>query len=174
VPLRWIEDLVNTRGLVFGTDGLTSADDVAQWLVERELLSPDSPVQKADLRRAIRLREGVRALLASRQAEVDPQAVRDLNALARELPLVLDVAAGDVPRLAARSTSPVSAALARLLATIAEAAVDGTWDRLKVCHNPQCRWAFYDHSRNKARTWCSMVTCGNQAKVRAFRSRASP
>ncbi|WP_280274034.1 CGNR zinc finger domain-containing protein [Nocardia wallacei] len=34
--------------------------------------------------------------------------------------------------------------------------------------------AYYAHSRNKSRTWCSMETCGNQAKARAFRRRHWP
>jgi hypothetical protein len=33
------------------------------------------------------------------------------------------------------------------------------------------RWAFYDHARNRSRTWCSMDACGNRAKARAYRAR---
>ena len=34
-----------------------------------------------------------------------------------------------------------------------------------------CRWAFYDESRNRSATWCDMKVCGNRAKVRGFRER---
>ena len=59
----------------------------------------------------------------------------------------------------------------RALAIVARAAADGTWERLKVCPADDCRWAFYDFSRNHSRTWCSMSSCGNRAKARSYRSR---
>ena len=34
----------------------------------------------------------------------------------------------------------------RLLLIIRDAQGDGTWDRLKACRNPDCRWAYYDRS----------------------------
>jgi predicted RNA-binding Zn ribbon-like protein len=172
VPLRWVEDLINTRSLVYGTDDLAHPDDLTKWLSERDLLPGDADAVPADLRSAVRLREGMRALLASRDATgTGAASVADLDALARELPLVVAVSAGQSPRLAPLDSSPAPAALARLLGIVAAARFDGTWARLKVCRNDGCRFAYYDHSRNKSRTWCSMETCGNQAKARAFRRR---
>ena len=52
-----------------------------------------------------------------------------------------------------------------------ESMVAGTWSRLKVCPADDCQWAFYDHSKNRSGTWCSMQVCGNRAKVRAYRER---
>lgn len=43
--------------------------------------------------------------------------------------------------------------------------------RVKVCENPQCRWLFLDHSRNRSRQWCEATTCGNRERVRRFRLR---
>jgi predicted RNA-binding Zn ribbon-like protein len=51
---------------------------------------------------------------------------------------------------------------------------DGTWDRMKACRADDCEWAFYDSSRNRSGTWCSMEVCGNRAKARAFRARHRP
>ncbi|WP_197683971.1 CGNR zinc finger domain-containing protein [Allokutzneria albata] len=34
-----------------------------------------------------------------------------------------------------------------------------------------CGWFFIDTSRGRRRRWCSMKTCGNQAKVARFRAR---
>jgi predicted RNA-binding Zn ribbon-like protein len=56
-----------------------------------------------------------------------------------------------------------------LLAIVAHAQADGTWQRMKAC--PACGWAFYDRSRNRSRTWCTMAICGNRAKARSYRSR---
>ena len=47
---------------------------------------------------------------------------------------------------------------------------DGTWRRLKACREDTCQWAFYDRSKNRSGTWCSMAVCGNRAKARAYRS----
>lgn len=43
--------------------------------------------------------------------------------------------------------------------------------RLKKCNNPNCSHFFYDRSKNNLRVWCSMKTCGNIMKVRAFYQR---
>jgi predicted RNA-binding Zn ribbon-like protein len=63
------------------------------------------------------------------------------------------------------------------LTTVLNAIADGTWARLKAC--PDCRWAFYDHTRNGSKRWCLMAPsgsgsrgCGNIAKVRRHRQRA--
>lgn len=41
-------------------------------------------------------------------------------------------------------------------------------ERLKKCSNPQCSHFFYDRSKNNSRNWCSMKSCGNIMKARAF------
>jgi predicted RNA-binding Zn ribbon-like protein len=61
--------------------------------------------------------------------------------------------------------------LAGLLLVIRDAQRDGTWSLLKACGNDECRWAFYDASRNHGGTWCDMSTCGNKLKNREFRAR---
>jgi predicted RNA-binding Zn ribbon-like protein len=64
-----------------------------------------------------------------------------------------------------------------VLITVLGAIADGSWSRLKAC--PDCRWAFYDHTRNGSKRWCLMAAagpgtrgCGNIAKVRRHRQRA--
>ena len=61
--------------------------------------------------------------------------------------------------------------VAPIVAIVYEAMVDGTWERLKACPADDCHWAFYDHSKNRSGTWCTMDVCGNRAKVRAYRER---
>jgi hypothetical protein len=65
---------------------------------------------------------------------------------------------------------------ADVLGTVLTAIADGTWPRLKAC--PDCRWVFYDHTRNGSKRWCLMTaggpdgrSCGSIAKVRAHRQR---
>nr|BFE77329.1 hypothetical protein GCM10020092_106300 [Actinoplanes digitatis] len=47
----------------------------------------------------------------------------------------------------------------------------GLWSRLKLCHNIDCRAAFFDTSRNNSGVWHDVSTCGNTANLRAFRER---
>lgn len=79
-----------------------------------------------------------------------------------ERELVRYVAAGDAP--------------GQLLAVVVRAIASDRWGRLKAC--PDCRHVFYDHSRNRSRTWCGMYAgapegraCGSIAKVHAYRQR---
>ena len=61
--------------------------------------------------------------------------------------------------------------LARLLLTIRDAQADGSWDRMKLCGNPDCLWAFYDRSHSRQGAWCDMASCGNRLKNRSLRAR---
>ncbi|TDD34442.1 CGNR zinc finger domain-containing protein [Nonomuraea terrae] len=61
-----------------------------------------------------------------------------------------------------------------ILAIVLEAITTRQWDRLKAC--PDCRWVFYDHTRNASKRWCLMNAggpggraCGTIAKVRRHR-----
>ena len=63
--------------------------------------------------------------------------------------------------------------LGRVAVTALGAMADGTWERLKCCRNVACRWSFYDYSRNRSASWCSMQICGNRTKTRAYRRRAA-
>ena len=65
----------------------------------------------------------------------------------------------------------VRGAIGRILGSAFLAELDGRWERFRVCHDPGCSEVFFDHSRNKSGKWCSMASCGNRAKVRAFRER---
>lgn len=65
----------------------------------------------------------------------------------------------------------VPGAIGRLLGAAFLAEVDGRWERFRICGDPSCSTVFYDRSRNHSGKWCSMATCGNRNKVRAFRER---
>jgi predicted RNA-binding Zn ribbon-like protein len=75
------------------------------------------------------------------------------------------------PSLGAGSARRLEAGLLLLLLAIRDAQRDGTWQRLKACGNPDCRWAFYDRSHSRAGAWCDMATCGNRTKNRRLRQR---
>ncbi|MDL4775797.1 MULTISPECIES: CGNR zinc finger domain-containing protein [Thermomonosporaceae] len=179
MPLRVIEEFINTRRR--DGDEIGTPRQLAEWLHARGLIPVDTVLNAEQRDRAERIREGLRALIAENNTEpvssprpdgLNPTARVELAELTRDFPLMLDVTVSP-PRLVACARVPVEAALARLLAVVAEAVVEGTWTRLKACREPSCRWAYYDHSRNRRRTWCSMDLCGNRAKARASHHRKS-
>jgi predicted RNA-binding Zn ribbon-like protein len=45
--------------------------------------------------------------------------------------------------------------------------------RIKRCPAHDCRWLFYDSSKNLSRRWCAMDDCGTLEKVRRYRGKAS-
>ena len=98
-----------------------------------------------------------------------PEALAAINREGRDAPLGLRFEADQAELVCAGAG--VDRAIAQLLALVYEARCDGTWSRLKVCPAENCRWAFYDRSRNRAATWCQMGECGNRSKARAYRAR---
>ena len=152
--LRLVHAFVNTLDIEAGTDELDAA-----WLASVGL--PGEDAERARL-----FREALRELLlAHNGVAVVRGTVSTLVRFARESPVVVGFSDDGRPRLEG------SDAVSRLLAVIAGAELDGTWERLKVCPADDCRWAFYDFSRNRSRTWCDMKVCGNRAKARTYRAK---
>jgi len=59
---------------------------------------------------------------------------------------------------------PIGEALAKLVC-------EEDFTDVKACEGQGCTLLFADHTRRKARRWCSMAVCGNRAKQAAHRSR---
>ncbi|MGO9322045.1 MAG: CGNR zinc finger domain-containing protein [Solirubrobacteraceae bacterium] len=170
--LDLVIDFVNTLDIEKQADSLSSADSLAAWLAQAQLLEPGAtPPTEAQRQRALRLREALRALmLANNGAALDDQASRELEQAAREGELGVHFAADGSVGLAPGAVG-FAGAMARLLIPVAQAAADDSWQRVKACRAPDCRWAFYDRSRNRSGVWCEMAVCGNRTKVRAYRDR---
>ncbi len=168
-----VQRLVNTADLETGTDELADPGALGAWLREHGLASDEDAFDAADAERVRNFREAVRRLLLSHNGgELDAAAVAELDAAGRDAAVVVGFAPDGSPRLAA-AAGGASGVLARLLAIIARADAEGTWERLKACPADNCMWAFYDFSRNRSRTWCSMSVCGNRAKARTYRRRSA-
>ena len=68
--------------------------------------------------------------------------------------------------------SGIADVLADIAASFAEVLVEGDPSRIKLCENADCRWVFYDHSKNRSRRWCDdSSACGSLLRVRRFRER---
>jgi predicted RNA-binding Zn ribbon-like protein len=172
-PLDVLQRFVNSVSFERGEDELDTPEALRSWLAERDLMEQGDPVTEADLRRAVDVREGLRALLfANNGHELDAAAVERLDRAARRACVTIRFTTDGSPALEPESTG-VDGAIGRLMAAVAQANVDGSWQRLKACPEESCRWAFFDRSKNRSAKWCSMETCGNMNKARAYRARHS-
>jgi predicted RNA-binding Zn ribbon-like protein len=184
MPLLRVQAFVDTLDRDLGTDMFAHADEARAWLADAGLrvADPDRPEPGVpdfadDLRLARQVREGIRALIG-RTTGTEPLTEDELAPLYKVLGQAqprLDVGADGLFRLGPDpDTVPASRlvdGLLGLLLIIRDAQADGTWERLKLCGNPDCRWAFYDRSHSRRGAWCDMATCGNRHKNRNLRAR---
>lgn len=140
-------DFLNTVDVEQDTDLLDDPVAWDGWLAERGLVRGEASPRE--------VRTTLRAAVGDPSAGVAPVIAPVAVSMVDGLPRVV---AADV-------VGAVLAAASRLV-------VLGQWDRVKICPADDCRWAFYDRSRNHSRTWCSMQVCGNREKARTWRERA--
>ena len=170
--LEVIRAFVNTLDVEDGADDVATPSALVAWLAERGLLEEGTRATRADVARAAGLREAFREVLLGHHGgyEVDPAALRTLEEASRRARVEVRFGPDGIAR-AQPARGGVDGALGRMLAIVAHAQSEGTWDRLKSCPADNCRWAFYDRSRNRSAVWCNMAICGNRAKVRSYRER---
>jgi predicted RNA-binding Zn ribbon-like protein len=171
--LRLVQAFLNSADVEAGSDELDSAGSVRAWLARNDLPDPQAPIHERDRHRFIALREALRDTLDEESEGVaQARARKVLNREAAGVPLRVSFSDDGATTLDGDATGTViDRATSRLLAAVVLAVTDGTWDRLKICRNDACRWAFYDGSRNRSGVWCAMSICGNRMKGRAFRHR---
>src|SRR5215211_3884377 len=164
-PLRLVQLLLNSRDAENGIEWLSSPAELRGWLAER---GHRTAVGEDDVRRVVRVREALRELtLENNGHDFDPGTREVLEREATRAPLRVSFAE---PRLVPAANG-VDAFLGEVFAVAHHAMRDGTWQRLKSCRN--CHWAFYDESKNRSATWCSMELCGNRLKTKRYRRRRS-
>ncbi|MGX6601610.1 CGNR zinc finger domain-containing protein [Micromonosporaceae bacterium Da 78-11] len=172
--LALLQELINTRGTMsYGADLLVMVDDAQPWLTDAlgtwsrvsGLPAPTLLISSTDLRSLRRLRTTFENVILSGSspepdgalppADVPVSLVPDGDGWVRMVPT-------------GRGTRWLASAL-WAEALLAQQA--GLWPRLKLCHNGDCRAAFFDTSRNNSGVWHDVSTCGNTANLRAFRER---
>lgn len=181
-------DFLNTRPIARGqpVELLSNLEEFLRWLTRAGRMdgrtasealkrwdgSPEG-VRAVERARAFRetLRHMIDGLVRGRGASTEGVAAINFILAENDGNLRLERQnAGFRTRFAARPTSPVT-----LLGSVAEAAADllsnASLHLVRRCGNPDCALFFYDSTRNHRRQWCSMGTCGNLMKVRAFRRR---
>jgi len=171
-------------------DWLDSGDGLLSWLAQAKLVPADalnelkaqaipSEVDKvAEQARA--LREWFRGFVVKHIGRpLTPKALRELAPLNRLLERdqafnqISRHRHDDGDRLELRVTRhwrsqslllPIAQALAKFVC-------EENFANVKACEGHSCTLVFADHTRGRARRWCSMAICGNRAKQIAHRKR---
>lgn len=172
-PIDWIED---GEGLLswLGQAELVPAD-ILKAIKSRAL--PGELDKVADQARA--LREWFRNFVRTHMGRpLAPKALRELEPLNRLLErdetfkqiMPLQDGGGLELRETRHWRSP-EALLLPIGEAMAKFVCDENFEHVKACEGASCTLMFADHTRGRARRWCSMALCGNRAKQAAHRSR---
>ena len=155
-PADLVVAFLNTLDVDEGADALASTQGWADWLRQQGLRGSFGDPGAGDLEQARQLRSDLRA-------RAEGRACAEVRSVGIQVALTAD---GAVELSASSPVGLVAAAAAKV-------AIERRLDRVKICPADDCRWAFYDASRNRSRQWCSMEVCGNRAKARSHRSRTA-
>jgi predicted RNA-binding Zn ribbon-like protein len=148
---------------------LTESKLLSDWAVQAGLVDTAVDVTDDDFASAIDLREAIYRTVSARLERRRPQAA--------DVDLLNDRACGPqlTPRLLRTGDLLRQGTAAQLFASLAADLLDlmagPDIENVKRCSDPDCTRLYVDSSRAKNRHWCGMGTCGNKAKVKAFRER---
>ena len=172
-------------------DWISDGEGFLRWLAQARLVPvdvldelksgamPGELDKVADQARA--LREWFRGFVRKHMGQpLTPKALRELEPLNRLLERdegfsrIVAHRHGDGDHLERQRTRrwrspeslllPVGEAMARFVC-------DEDFSNVKACEGQSCTLMLVDHTRGRARRWCSMTTCGNRAKQAAHRNR---
>lgn len=180
MDLAWT-DFLNSLVRDWRGGGGPAEDHLAQPAWQSAFLAKwglDAPVPAAtaDLDAARRLR----ALLLELAARVldggtiPADGIGALNAALAGAPVRRTLEAGGEHAYAVRlgpAATGWTVVLGEVAASFARTLAEMDPARIRLCANPDCRWAFYDDTRNGSKRFCEPSTCGNLMRVRRFRRR---
>jgi predicted RNA-binding Zn ribbon-like protein len=176
VPVEWIAS---------GADLVAWLDAAGMLPAEARAIVARASVRQLDAvaARSRALREWFRGfVVAHRGRRLGASALAELaplNAILARDDRFVEIRGGVTatapPRLAMRRRwrSP-EALLLPIAAAIADVVCNEDFRTIRACDGHACTLFFADHTRSRARRWCSMAICGNRAKQAAHRDRATP
>ena len=144
----------------------------ARALLRRAAAKPAEARQA--LAKAIELREALYGVFAAIAGGRSPRAP-DLAIVNAAVPTAFErsrlVASKDGFTLAAGvKGDDLGAPLTPVVRSAVDLITSPELERVRTCAAAACAWLFLDTTKNRARRWCDMKTCGNREKVRRFRS----
>ena len=147
-----------------GATTIGSAASMRRWLAARGFIGRGDALGPRAQARVLELQRVLLAMaLSNGGAELPAGAPAALGRLASETPMV--AVFGDGVSLAP-ARAGIDGFIGTIIASVYDAMRDGSWARLKACPADRCHHVFFDTSRNRTSTWCSMSICGNRTKVR--------
>jgi len=182
-------DFVNTiedGGKTRATSALESWREVADWAAAAGLADgdappalhrhDDAPSSSADLTALLAFRETAWRVLSAvaHGRQPDPLALEDLAEAIRAAVGRADLVTGDSGfrwRVGGGDLGAAEILRDRLALALDDLLTRRDLSRLKECG--RCTGLFLDRGRGLGRRWCRMKTCGNRAKVEAFRDRSA-
>jgi predicted RNA-binding Zn ribbon-like protein len=168
-PLSLVQRFVNSYDHLTGRGIMESPEELDRWLAAHQLPAGTRASTRGDVRYAHEIREALRGvLLGNNGASPDPEKVAIVNSAAQRSPLRFHLGGTNRPEIVPQGGG-VHGAVGTVLAAVVEGQHLGIWPRLKAC--PECGWVFYDRSKNRSGSWCTMAVCGSRAKMRAYRKR---
>ncbi len=161
--LSVVIELCNSAVLLHGSDELRAPESAARWLAARGY------VLGGDASALPRLREEREVLRGFLSARADSETLARFNEVAQRHVAGARIGAdGNLELLPLGGAADMAGAATVALLTWGSGS-EGA--RLKVCAAPECRWAYYDTSRSRSRSWCDMNVCGVRHKMREYRAR---
>jgi predicted RNA-binding Zn ribbon-like protein len=176
-------------------DWIADGDGLLRWLAQAQLVPSDVLAELTARARpgeldnvadqARGLREWFRGFVRKHMGRpLTPRALRELEplnrllesdtAFSRLVPHRQKDADDDHDGFALERTRRWRSAESLLLPVgeaMAKVVCEESFSDIKACEGPACTLMFADHTRARARRWCSMAVCGNRAKQAAHRSR---
>ena len=165
---------VSTRKPETGEDYLRSWADFVHWVRRVELL-PEAEfpawqqLPPGDIAEVRALREAIYDLFdyRAKHGVIHPAHLDTINSFLHEVyaHTLLRMTGNGLRRGVVSELHPEKPLW--LIALSAEALLlSDRLHRVKACDN--CGWLFLDTSKNGARRWCNMLTCGSQSKAKAW------
>ncbi len=170
-------DFINTvsaRLPVMGEEYLRSWDDFRIW-VKRAAVLPEEErwvwdrLPESNIEEVHALREALFALFqyAAQHGALHPEHLDTLNDLLHEVyPHTRICLTPDGLRRGVEKAPHPEKPLWLIALSAEDLLMGDRLQRIKACDN--CGWLFLDTSKNGARRWCNMQTCGSQIKARAY------
>lgn len=162
------------RGSGYTEDRLDNPDWVATFLAAVGL-SARLPPKSAQLSALKECRAALRAMAETLAAggRLSSEQLAQLNRYLEGGPVTRRVAEGEaglkLEQVPIRQDWPQ--VMAEVVASFAATVTAGEGARIRICENDDCRWVFYDDTRNRTKRFCDDKMCGNLIKVRRFRAR---
>lgn len=174
VHVEAVLTFVNTRKTATDEEQWTGPTQLAHWLSEHAGTPTDLAVTAADVAAAQELRDALVVIMLDHAGHgVTADALAEAKSILQKVgaahPLAVSPSVNGVRLVPLQSG--LAGVLGEVLAAVTTVILEGRWDRMRACGNPECRTAFYDRTRNSAGAFCNSKTCGAKMAMRSYRQR---